>query len=637
MPQKFIIPKSRLLFLMILIIGSVVTYTFYLGSMQIVNFGEYQRRAKDIASREAVLLAQRGEIYDRNSDLPLVMNIPSFALYAVPGEMTVEQKEKLIVNCSEYLNIDENEIRKKIPLDSEGNFLPVEIKDAVQYEDIIFIAEHIDEFPGISWQSKPIRGYPEPGSISHILGYVGDITSEDLQILYNKGYNRNSTIGKSGIEKQYDLLLRGEDGSRMRTVDVKGRRIEDDLKIIPPRNGNNLVLTIDRKIQKLCEQALGERIGSVVVMKPSTGEVLAMVSYPYFDPNLFYTDRSKEVYTKLSLDSRFPFINRAIQSSYAPASTFKIIMTAAVLEEEAFSLTSTINCTGEKRFGDRVFKCHKHSGHGPLNLSSGLAESCNVFFYTMGVDYLGINKIADYSRRFGFGESTGIDLPGEVEGLVPTPEWKEDVYHTIWVGGDTVNVSIGQGALNVTPLQLAVSLSMIVNEGVAYKPHILKRVVDSSTGEIISEVKPEILRRSNIRKETFRTLQDYMRGVITDGTARYVITTKAVEMAGKTGTGEMGFEDKWDSWFAAFAPYGSSDPDEQIVLVVNVEGANNWEWWAPKASDMIMQGIFADQSYEEVLDEFDRRWYIRELKAREAAAAAEAEAAESETQDSVAQ
>ena len=628
MPQKYEIPKARIFFMMLIIIVSIAGYAVYLGSMQIVNFGEYQKRAKEVASRRAVILAQRGEIYDRNEDYPVVMNIPSFALYAVPGDMTEEQKEKLIVNCSKYLGIDEDDIRKKIPVKSDGSFLPVEIKDAVQYESITFIAEHLEEFPGISWQSKPIRGYPEYGSISHILGYVGHITSEDLQILYNKGYDRNSTIGKSGIEKQYDMLLRGTDGSRMRTVDVKGRRIEGDSQIVPPENGSNLVLTIDRNIQKLCEQALGERIGSVVVMKPATGEILAMVSYPYFDPNLFYTDRSKAEYTRLSLDSRFPFINRAIQSSYAPASTFKVIMTAAVLEEEVFPLDKKINCTGAYELGDRSFNCHKLSGHGPLNLAEGLAESCNVFFYTMGTEYLGIDKIADYSHRLGFGEPTGIDLPGEIKGLVPTPAWKEEVYHSIWVGGDTANVSIGQGAMNVTPLQMASAISMIVNEGVAYKPHILKKVINSSTGEVINEVEPEVLRRSNIRKETFRTLKDYMRGVITDGTARYVITTKAVEVAGKTGTGQAGYEDQWDSWFAAFAPYQTDDPDEQIVLVVNVEAANEWEWWAPKASDMIMQGIFADQNFEEVLEEFDRKWYIREWRARQEAAASEAAASE---------
>ena len=616
MPEKLEIPKARLIFLMIIITLAIAGYSVYLASMQIINFSEYQRRAREVSSRETVILAQRGEIYDRNKDYPVVMNIPSFAIYITPGEISDEEKEKVIINCSTRLNIDEQELRNKIPLGTAGSFQPIEIKEAVQYEEITYIAEHIEDFPGISWQAKPIRGYAEQGSISHIIGYVGNITSEDLQVLYNKGYDRNSTIGKSGIEKQYDMILRGQNGSRMRTVDVKGRRIEGDLQISPPENGNSLVLTIDRNIQKLCEKALGERIGSVVVLKPSTGEVLAMVSYPYYDPNLFYTDQRKEEYNRLSLDPRFPFLNRAIQSGYAPASTFKVIMTTAVLEENAFPLDKTVTCNGSLTLGDRTFNCHKLSGHGPLNLASGLAESCNVFFYTMGVEYLGIDKIAEYAERLGYGERTGIDLPGEIRGLVPTPEWKEEVYHTVWVGGDTMNVSIGQGALNVTPLQMASAISLIVNEGFSYKPHILKQVIDQSTGEVIEEVTPEILKTSNISRETFITLKDYMRGVITDGTAKWVITTQAVEAAGKTGTGQIGLEDQWDSWFASFAPYKTDDPDEQIVLVINVEGVNEWEWWAPKAADIILQGIFADQTYEEVLEEFRNRWYIVEWRQR---------------------
>jgi penicillin-binding protein 2 len=180
-----------------------------------------------------------------------------------------------------------------------------------------------------------------------------------------------------------------------------------------------------------------------------------------------------------------------------------------------------------------------------------------------------------------------------------------------------MNVSIGQGAVNVTPLQMAMAFSMIVNNGTAYKPHILKQVVDSTTGEILTEIEPEILRTSNIREQTFKTLKEYMRGVITEGTARYVITTDAVEVAGKTGTGQAGFEDKWDSWFAAFAPYETDNPDEQIVIIVQIEARNEWEWWAPKAADMILQGIFAEQTYDEVIEEFRNVWYIRELRKRQ--------------------
>lgn len=617
MAKDFEVPKNRIIILIVVIVLTVFVYIMYLAKMQILNFSEYQKRAKEVSSRESIILAQRGEIYDRNYDKALVTNIPSFAISVTPGELTNTEKEILIKNCQEVFDIDEDELREKIPKGESGGFLEVELKDAITFEEITFIAEHIEDFPKIQWHIKPIRGYSEKGSISHILGYVGNITNEDLQILYNKGYNINSTIGKSGIEKQYDIILRGTDGSRMRTVDAKGRKIEENAHIIPPKNGNNLILSIDRNIQVLCEKALGNRIGSIVVMRPTNGEVLAMASYPYYDPNLFYSDNSKKVYEELSLDKRFPFLNRAIQSAYAPASTFKVIMSAAVLQERAYPTESTILCEGYTVLGNRTFHCHKKTGHGSLNLSEALAESCNVFFYNIGVEYLGIEKISNYAADFGFGKSTGIDLPGEIVGLIPTPEWKEQIYNTRWVGGDTMNISIGQGSLTVTPLQMASAFSMIANDGIMYRPHILKKVIDPTTGNVVLETEPEIIHKSNISKNNFQLLKDYLRGVITNGTAKYVITTKAVEAAGKTGTGEMGLLEQWHSWFAAFAPYKTNNPEERIVVIVCVEGVNDWEWWAPKAADIILQGIFAEQTYEEVLEEFKDRWYILELKKRQ--------------------
>ncbi|MBI9100826.1 MAG: penicillin-binding protein 2 [Spirochaetales bacterium] len=608
------IPKHRIFFAGIIFGSVILIYGFYLYSLQIVHGGEYQAKATEVARREQVIPAQRGEIYDRNFDVPLVMNIPSFAVDIVPAEVDDENREYLYERLAEVLEIDAASVRKKIPPAYYHLFEPIEIKDSIDYETITYLAEHLDEFPGVSWHNKPIRSYLETGSISHILGYVGNITVEDLQILYNQGYQRNATIGKAGIEKQYDSLLRGESGKSFHTVDVKGRSIgTDDLDDIPPKNGMKLVLTIDRRIQTLCENALGERMGSVVVLKPNTGEVLAMVSYPFYDPNEFYTDRRAEIFNELSLDTRFPFLNRAIQSSYAPASTFKIIMTTAVLEEEVFSLDKTINCEGEMWYGDRTFHCHKRSGHGELNLASALAESCNVFFYTMGAEYLGIERIADYSRRFGFGDLTGIDLPGEIDGIVASPLWKESNFNSRWVGGDTLNTSIGQGYMSVTPLQVANMIAMIVNEGRIYRPYILKEVREPVTGAVIEKIEPQIIHESTIRRETFENVQDFMRGVITDGTARWVISTQATEVAGKTGTGEVGLEEQWSSWFAAYAPYSSEDPDDQVVVVVKVDGSNVWEWWAPKAADMIFQGIFADQTYDEVFDEFQNRWYIKEL------------------------
>jgi len=610
--------KKRLYALIVVIIASFTVYAVYLFGLQIVNGVEYQNRARQVARRIVTIPAQRGEIYDRHYDVPLVMNIPSFAVDVIPAEVPEGEMPVLIEKLAEVLSISTESIRQKIQPQYYHLYQPIEILSGVSFDTITVIAERIEEYPGVTWRNKPIRSYLESGSIAHVIGYVGNITSEDLQVLYNKGYDRNAVIGRAGIEKEYDLTLRGEDGVSYRTVDVKGKSIASEVsEEVPPETGKNLVLTIDRHIQTLCEKALGERIGSVVVLKPATGEVLALVSYPWYDPNIFNERTESDEYRELSLDPRFPFLNRAIQSTYPPASTFKIIMTTAVLEEEVFDPEDTVTCEGKMKLGDRVFHCHVKSGHGALNLAEGLAQSCNVFFYTMGIEYLGVEKIVDFSRRYGLGQLTGIDLPGETRGLVPSPQWKEEVYNSPWLGGDTMNMSIGQGYLSVTPLQMANAVAMIVNEGVNYRPYIVKEIRDSTTGEVIEKTEPTVLHRSSIRKETFQKLKDYMRGVITEGTARYVISTDAVKVAGKTGTGEAGYEESWNSWFVAFAPYDAEDPDDQIVVVVQIEPVNKWEWWAPKAADMIFQGIFAGQTYEEVTEEFKNVWYLRALREEE--------------------
>ena len=564
----------------------------------------------DVARREQVIPTQRGEIYDRNYDTPLVMNVDSFAVDIIPASLPDDLSE-IKSGLSGVLNMSVEDIEKFIPKRYKNYYNPVEIRDDVEYEKILYLAEHKDKFPGVLWRSKPIRNYTQSGSISHVLGYVGDITREEIQELYNKGYAPNSELGKSGLEKQYDIYLRGKEGIRYNTVDVRGRQIENSADLEkPPVLGKNLVLSLDRHIQQLCEKALGNRMGSVVVMKPSTGEVLALVSYPSYNPNIFYTDKSSSYYKDLSLDSRYPFVNRAIQSSYAPASVFKIFMSAAIIEEEVFPEYEKIDCKGEMWLGDRVFHCHKKTGHGKLNLQEALAESCDIYFWTVGRDYLGIDKIVEYSRRFGFGEKTGIDLPGETKGLVPTPSWKESTFHTPWVGGDTFNTSIGQGSLQITPLQIANAISMVVNEGVNYVPHLLKQVRDPVTGEVIENVEPQLLHNSLIRKETFRKVQRNMRSVITKGTARVIMTTDAVKIAGKTGTGEVGYKDRWTSWFAAYGPYEAENPEDQVVVVVMVEAENEWEWWAGKATNVIFQGIFADQNYEEAVEDLNL-WYLR--------------------------
>lgn len=585
-----------------LIFSILFLYAFKLFSMQILQGDLYRKQSQNISQRSKKLTAQRGEIFDRNGTVPMVLNIDSFAVDVTPGEIPKDQVDTVLSQLAAILDMPLPSIQKKIPGSIRRSFQTIEIKANVPYTLITEIAEAIDELPGVSWRSKPIRNYVETGSISHVLGYVGDITREELKIFYNKGYTTNSLIGKSGIEKQYDELLRGVDGYEYRTVDVKGRYIENSTSIEAPEMGKNLILTIDREIQLLAEEALGKRIGSAVVLKPSTGEVLAMVSYPYYDPNLFNLDNSNEEYQKLLNDKDNPLLNRVVNASYPPASTFKIIMTTALLEENAISPDKKIDCDGEIEYGERLFRCHiRRPGHGPLDLKNALAQSCDIYYWVAGRDHLGVERIASYASEFGFGQSAQIDLPSQTEGFVPTPQWKERRFHEKWLGGDTMNMSIGQGYMLASPLQLADMVAMVVNDGTVYKPHLLKEVRDPSTNAVLSVTEKQRLLQSNISPEVFSAVREDMRYVITNGTAQFPMKNKIVQLAGKTGTAEVGLLDHWHSWMVAYGPY-DAPAEDAVVVVVMVEASNPWEWWAPYATNIIFQGIFADQTYEEAVD-----------------------------------
>jgi penicillin-binding protein 2 len=611
-------PASRARTLSALSLILFVVYSGYLLYMQSVRGGEYRSKATNIARQTDVISAQRGEIYDRAYAVPFVLNTDSFAVDLVPAELPPERRDAVFASLAKQLGMTVDEIQKKVPPAYYHLYQAIELRGGVPYETVTALAERLDDFPGVSWRSKPVRNYVETGSLSHVLGYVGDITKDELKLLYNQGYESGDVIGKAGIEKEYDKLLRGEDGVQYRTVDVKGKKISSEIGgVDPPVMGSNLVLTIDADIQRLAEKALGNRMGSAVVLKPSTGEILAMVSYPWYDPNLFTGTQFSREYAKLVVDPNSPLINRTLQSSYPPASTFKTIVTTGILEEKAFPPDKTVLCPGQIVYGDRIFHCHlKPPGHGKDNLAEALADSCDIYFWTVGRDNLGIERIVSYAKDFGYGKATGVDLPNETEGFVPTPQWKERKTHEKWLGGDTMNMAVGQGDVLVTPLQMADTFAMIVNDGVVYKPHVLKEVRDPATGALIRSVAPEEILRSRTSKETFATLRQYLRGVVTDGTPQVVITTKAVAVAGKTGTAEVGLKDRWHSWFAAYAPYDAADPDDVIVVVVMVEASNPWEWWAPYASNMIFQGVFAHQDYEGVINSLGYRYLVSKPQGR---------------------
>ena len=611
--------NTRLLIIQIIIASLFFIYVYTLFSLQVLKGNEYRSQSKTISSQVKIIPADRGEIFDRNAMLPMVINSDSFAVELTPGEIPKNYYDTVTSKLAALLEISKFDIDKKIPPSMRNSYSSIQIKANVPFEIISNIAENKTDLPGVSWISKPIRNYVEQGSISHVVGYVGDITQDELNRLYNKGYTKNSIIGKTGIESQYDEFLQGTPGRESKTVDVRGKIISDAPIIQPPKMGNNLVLTIDSTIQKLAEQTLGNRVGAIVVLKPSNGEVLAMVSYPYFDPNIFNTEQAGEYLQKLSSDEQGrPLINRAVNAVYPPASTFKIVMSTAMLQENAFPNDKKIECKGRMAYGNRIFHCHiKTPGHGWLDLKNAFAQSCDVYYWIIGRDYLGINKIASYAREFGFGQSAQIDLPSQQIGFVPTAEWKERRYHEKWLGGDTMSASIGQGYLLATPLQLADMVCMVTNSGVVYKPHLLKEVRDPVTSEVLIETKPEILLKSDIDKSVWKEMQETMRYMITDGTAQYPMNNKIVKAAGKTGTAEVApYKTSWHSWMVCYAPY-DAPVEDQIVISTIVEACNPWEWWAPYATNIILQGIFAKQTYEQAVKELGFTYLMKNRNRQE--------------------
>jgi penicillin-binding protein 2 len=586
----------------ILLVAVFCIYSVRLFGMQILSGEIYRTRAQDISRRTYTIPTQRGEIYDRNYTSPLVVNRDAFAVSITPAEVPRGSIDEVINSISGILNITVDEIQARLPNQYLQLYQPVEIASNVPFSAIAAIAERKNTLPGVSWNIKSIRNYDNVGSLSHILGYVGDITSDELTSLYNQGYQQGDLIGKSGIEKQYDSLLRGKPGWETRTVDSRGRRITSDENIsrVPPDIGKNLVLTIDASLQTLVEKAIGSQIGAAVVMKPSTGEILAMVSYPWYDPNIFSNGLNSDYRALVEAPAK-PFINRAIQSSYPPASTFKIIMTSAILAENLISPEQTVICRGVMRYGNRDWHCHLRSGHGRMNLTGALNQSCNIYYMTVGRDYVGAERIVSYAKDYGYGDITGIDLPGENTGFIPTPQWKERRYHEKWVLGDTMNMSIGQGYTLVTPLQMCNLVSMVVNNGKNYKPYVLKEVRDPVTNAIEKAITPEVLHESNISPSVYDAVRRDMRYVVSQGTAQYPLNMRTVQIAGKSGTAEMGLADRWHSWFTAFAPYNSVNPDEQIVVTVIIEASTYQVWMASAVSAIIFQGYFAKQDYDDAI------------------------------------
>ena len=618
--SKLDIAELRYLIYIAIVIIFFVIWFVKLFSLQIFEGDTYASEAVQITERTERLSAKRGLIYYNDDQTPIVDNIDVFTVYLTPAHVPSAQLADELNLLAQMLDIDRSKLEAEIS-GSRNLPQPIQLKRDVHIDVIKQIAERRDRLLGVSYTSRPERNLIDDGSIIHVVGYVGDISDRELEVLYNDQYQKNTRIGKTGIEQYYDTILRGYDGSRIQVVDAKGNMLDE--RIDPPQTGSSLTLSIDRRIQKLAEQALGDHVGSVVVMRPATGEILAMVSKPWFQLADFKSSRR---FQDIVNDPRRPLLNRAIQSEYPPASSFKLVVATAMLAEHSFSPTEYIFDPGYWQLGNRLFHCWFPAGHGNENLIDAITDSCNVYFGVVGVRYVGEANITKYARKYGLGQLTEVDLPGEKPGLVPSPEWKHQKYNQLWTQGDTLNISIGQGFMLVTPLQVAVYTSAIVNDGVAYKPSLLQKIHNQyrKDGSEESLSRPEILYNMQLESSVFRQIKYGMRQVVVRGTARGSVYNGVVDIAAKTGTAQIGLSDSWDSWFASYGPYETDDPLERLVVVTHVEAdpsvpGESYDWWAPRAADIIYRGVFANETYEEVWKNYKKRrvWFHYLMKVPE--------------------
>ncbi|XP_060083734.1 peptidoglycan D,D-transpeptidase MrdA-like [Ylistrum balloti] len=591
-----------------------LVFASYLFRYQVAQNAQHRDYVDAIATQQNKLHSLRGKIFDRNYNIALAKNVSSYQIVLTPALFSKKHREQSIKELAELLNLStefiEGLLQKRM---QEDEYLLV---DNLLYSELAVYLEQLGNYPGVNWKRNTKRYYPFNDSMSHIVGYVGNITQNEKKLLNFEGYTLSDKIGKTGIEKQYEHKLRGEVGQKLNKVTATGKNVKDSEEIVRnSKPGNDLILTIDRNIQNIVEKAIGERVGAAVVLKPSTGEILSMVSYPRFNSNIFSSSPDKRLISQIRKNIHSPLFNRAIQASTSPASTFKILLLLAYYQEFPREWNTPVYDRGYVMVGNRAFYDWYRLGRGWITPSNALSLSNNVFFYTIGVDKLGVNTIIRYADMLGLGNKTNIDLPGEVGGILPSPRWKSLRYREVWQDGDTANLSIGQGYLAATPIQLANILAFIVNEGTIYTPYLLKEIREQISGKIVERYSPKVLFSTDaIHSGVFTQLKRDMRKVVVSGTAQSVINTDVVDIAAKTGTGqgaESVDEQQYSSLFVSFAPY-AAPAEDQIIVVIWIDAINEWEWWAPKAANIIYHAIFTNSTYEEAIADLEEKgtWYL---------------------------
>jgi penicillin-binding protein 2 len=561
------IPQGRLALVSYLSVVFVVLLLVGFWKLQVVQSGHFVDLAERNRVRSIPIIAPRGAMLDRDGRI-LVDSYPSISILLLRDDL--KALEKSLPQIEEGLGISREELRQMVEAaKNEPKFQPIIIKPVASDADKAFVESHRVDLPVLELMLVQRRRYPHGEMLANTVGYVGEVSQQDMD--RSEGHYRpGDIVGKAGLERQYNDVLEGTDGMRRVVVNSVGKAVRtlDNLEAIP---GKPVQLTIDYDLQAVAEADMLNKEGSVVALDPRTGDVLAVVSRPTFDPNDFAVRIANEEWQRLNSDPATPLLNRAIQAQLAPGSVFKIVMATAMLETKAVPETMHAYCPGYATFYGRTFKCHVFGkgGHGDVDFHKAIVQSCDVYFYNVGKQ-LGIDRISFYANALGLGHRTGIDLPSEETGLVPSEEWAQRVYHRKWYAGETISVSVGQGAVTTTPIQLARMIASVASGGLLVQPHLLKNFPNPRQDHF------------NISEDTVEKVTQGMFGVVNEGGTAAGAKLQNIEFCGKSGSAQViGYdvrnrmgkqrEFKDNAWFVGYAPRRNPE----IVVAVLVQGGEH--------------------------------------------------------------
>ncbi|MGE3499147.1 MAG: penicillin-binding protein 2 [Candidatus Binatia bacterium] len=592
--------RRRIAMCVALVIAAVLLLAGHLWTLQVLHGEQMAALSENNRIRLRRVPATRGRVLDRTGKV-LIDSQASFDAVLVPED--ARDLPNVVETLAQFLHQSAGETQAVLDRAAgRPPFQEVLVKRGLDYDEVAAIETHQLELPGVSLRVTPSRSYPHGRTLAHVLGYVGEVTSAEVE--RSQRYRPGDLIGKSGLERAWEADLRGVEGGQQIEVDALGRelRVLDEAEAEP---GRTLVLSVDLELQRAAEQAMEDRVGAVVALDPRNGDVLAMVSQPSFDPNEFTRGMNAERWRALTEHPRHPLNARATHGQYPPGSTFKIIVAAAALEEGIINPFTRLHCPGHLRFGNHTFRCWRKGGHGSVNVHDALVGSCDVFFYQVG-SRLGVDTIARYAHAFGLGAPTGIALSGERGGLMPDSEWKKRRFKQPWHKGETLSVAIGQGAVTATPLQMAQAAATIA-VGVRYRPRIVQRIEDND-GSVVREIPPEAVSTLRVRETVLRQVQDAMADVVSRGTGSKA-KLRDIEVAGKTGTSqvvrigstrrkahEMAWNERDHAWFIAFAPI--EEPKIAVATLVEHADGGGGAVAAPITRD-VLEAFFYLQTQQE--------------------------------------